>query len=80
MRYVPAKSLGQAGATNRIMSEFGSVASVAVTVALLIGTDDPVQGARRVMLMLAIVGVAGVLVALGVDTRPGRETATSGIS
>jgi len=53
---------------------------VAVTVALLIGTDDPVQGARRVMLMLAVVGVAGVLVALGVDTRPDREIATSGIS
>ena len=56
------------------------MASVAVTVALLIGTDDPVQGARRVMLMLAVVGVAGVLVALSVDTRPERETVSSDVN
>ena len=80
MRYVPVASLGQAGATNRIMSEIGSVASVAVAVALLIGTNDPVQGARRVMLMLAVVGVAGVVVALGVDTRPERKVVDQVVS
>jgi len=58
-------SFSDSGATNRIMSEFGSVA---VAVALLIGTEDPVQGARHVMLMLVVVGVAGVAVALRVDT------------
>ena len=80
MRYVPDASLGQAGATNRIMSEFGSVVSVAVAVALLIGTDDPVQGARRVMLMLAVAGVAGIVVASGVDTRPRRRAVDSDVS
>ena len=80
LRFVPAASLGQAGATNRIMSEFGSVVSVAVAVALLVGTDDPVQGARRVMLMLAVVGAAGVVVALGVDTRPRRDGVGVGVS
>ena len=70
MRYVPRPFLGQAGATNRIMSEVGSVCSVAVTVALLVGASDPVEGVRRVMLMLALAGVGGIVVAAGVDTRP----------
>lgn len=73
MRYVPGPSLGQAGATNRIMTEIGSVCSVAVTVALLLGADDPVVGARRVMLMLAFAGIGGIAVAAGVDTRPASD-------
>jgi len=70
MRYVPGPSLGQAGATNRIMTEIGSVCSVAVTIALLVGAEDPVEGVRRVMLLLALAGIAGMVVASGVDTRP----------
>ena len=62
--------MGQAGATNRIMTEVGSVCSVAVNVPLLLGADDPVVGARRVMLMLAFAGIA---VTAGVDTRPASE-------
>ena len=65
--------MGQAGATNRIMTEIGSVCSVAVTVALLLGADDPVVGARRVMLMLAFAGIGGIAVAAGVDTRPALD-------
>lgn len=65
--------MGQAGATNRIMTEIGSVCSVAVTVALLLGADDPVVGARRVMLMLAFAGIGGIAVAAGVDTRPASD-------
>ena len=60
--------MGQAGATNRIMTEVGSVCSEEVTVPLLLGADDPVVGARRVMLAFA-----GIAVAAGVDTRPASE-------
>ncbi|HAZ18410.1 MAG TPA: hypothetical protein DCY87_06530, partial [Acidimicrobiaceae bacterium] len=70
LRFVPGPSLGQAGATNRIMTEIGSVCSVAVTIALLVGADDPVEGVRRVMLLLALAGMGGMVVATGVDTRP----------
>ena len=70
LRFVPGPSLGQAGATNRIMTEIGSVCSVAVTIALLVGADDPVEGVRRVMLLLALAGIGGMVVAAGVDTRP----------
>jgi MFS family permease len=70
LRFVPGPSLGQAGATNRIMTEIGSVCSVAVTIALLVGADDPVEGVRRVMLLLALAGMGGMVVAAGVDTRP----------
>ena len=73
MRYVPGPSLGQAGAPNRIMTEIGSVCSMAVTVALLLGADDPVVGARRVVLMLAFVGISRIAVAAGVDTRPASD-------
>jgi hypothetical protein len=73
MRYVPGPSLGQAGATNRIMTEIGSVCSVAMTIALLVGADDPVQGVRRVMLLLALAGIGGMVVAAGVDTRPSSD-------
>ena len=76
LRYVPVASLGQAGATNRIMQEVGTVVSVAVAVALLVGTSDPVEGTRRVMLMLAFVGAASAVIAAGVDTRP--DTAPQG--
>ena len=50
--------------------------SVAVAVALLVGTSDPVEGTRRVMLMLAFVGAASAVIAAGVDTRP--DTAPQG--
>jgi len=73
MRYVPGPSLGQAGATNRIMTEIGSVCSVAVTIALLVGADDPVEGVRRVMLLLALAGLVSMVVAAGVDTRPASD-------
>jgi hypothetical protein len=43
---------------------------VAVTIALLVGADDPVEGVRRVMLLLALAGMGGMVVATGVDTRP----------
>ena len=72
LRYVPVGSLGQAGATNRIMHEVGTVVSVAVAIALLVGAADPVEGVRRVMLMLAFVGLAAAVIATGVDTRPGH--------
>ncbi len=74
LRYVPSGSLGQAGATNRIMHEVGTVVSVAVAVALLVGAADPVEGVRRVMLMLAFVGLASAMIAAGVDTRPGTTS------
>jgi len=76
LRYVPVASLGQAGATNRIMHEVGTVVSVAVAVALLVGTVDPVEGVRRVMLMLAFVGVSSAVIAATVDTRPGAAMST----
>ena len=41
-----------------------------VILALLVGASDPVEGVRRVMLMLALAGVGGIVVAAGVDTRP----------
>ncbi len=72
---VPASKLGIGGAMTRMFNDVGNTMWVAISLAILASTDDPVAGTRGVLLTLVIVGVVGTALALQLErpARPARE-------
>ncbi len=69
---VPAEKLGIGGAMTRIFTDIGNTMWVALSVAIVAAADDPLDGVRRVVATLVVVGVVGCLLALRLE-RPDRD-------
>ena len=70
MRSIERAELGVAGAMSRIGMEIGSVISVAVAVALVTAAGDPVDGTKRVVLLVATVSLIGAALATRLNRTP----------